>query len=52
MTATSLEGVLVGHHYSGCAFVYGSLSFMDKLTCGIALVAIEAVNGEGEDFGR
>ena len=46
VTATSLEGVLVGHNYSGCAFVYGSLSFMDKLACGLALVIIEAVNGE------
>ncbi|CAI6002194.1 unnamed protein product [Closterium sp. NIES-64] len=44
VTATSLEGVLVGQHVSVCAFVYGSLSFLDKFTCGIALVAIQAFN--------
>eukprot|EP00850_Spirogloea_muscicola_P002306 SM000008S22395 [mRNA] locus=s8:1404652:1408343:- [translate_table: standard] len=44
VTATSMEGLLVGQQLSGCAFVYGSLSFMDKLTCGFALFAIEACN--------
>eukprot|EP00850_Spirogloea_muscicola_P005327 SM000024S07789 [mRNA] locus=s24:576091:586404:+ [translate_table: standard] len=50
VTATSMEGLLVGQQLSGCAFVYGSLSFMDKLTCGFALFAIEACNdGRRED---
>lgn len=44
VTATSMEGALVGQNLSGCAFVYGSLSFLDKLTCGIALYSIEAAN--------
>ncbi|CAI7822343.1 unnamed protein product [Closterium sp. NIES-54] len=51
VTATSLEGVLVGQHVSVCAFVYGSLSFLDKFTCGIALVAIQAFNSKEEFCG-
>ncbi|CAI5468942.1 unnamed protein product [Closterium sp. Yama58-4] len=51
VTATSLEGVLVGQHVSVCAFVYGSLSFLDKFTCGIALVAIQAFNTKEEYCG-
>ncbi|BFI34273.1 major facilitator superfamily domain-containing protein 12 [Marchantia polymorpha subsp. ruderalis] len=46
VTATSMQGVLVGHDLSGVAFVYGSLSFLDKLTCGIALYLIEGLNDE------
>ncbi|XP_024525694.1 major facilitator superfamily domain-containing protein 12 [Selaginella moellendorffii] len=45
VTATSMEGLLVGHSLSGCAFVYGSLSLCDKLACGFALYAIEALHG-------
>ncbi|GJP43464.1 hypothetical protein CLOM_g2923 [Closterium sp. NIES-68] len=52
VTATSLEGVLVGQHVSVCAFVYGSLSFLDKFTCGIALVAIQAYNTKEEFCGH
>ncbi|KAL2632406.1 hypothetical protein R1flu_017092 [Riccia fluitans] len=44
VTATSMQGVLVGQDLSGVAFVYGSLSFMDKLTCGVALYLIEGLN--------
>ncbi|KAH8934649.1 hypothetical protein BDL97_18G095700 [Sphagnum fallax] len=44
VTATSMEGVLVSKNLSGCGFVYGSLSFLDKLACGIALYAIEGMN--------
>lgn len=45
VTATSMEGLLVSKNLSGCGFVYGSLSFMDKLACGIALYLIEGMNG-------
>lgn len=45
VTATSMEGVLVSKNLSGCGFVYGSLSFLDKLACGIALYSIEGMNG-------
>lgn len=44
VTAVSMEGILVGLDLSGCAFVYGSLSLLDKCLCGIALYAIEALN--------
>jgi len=27
----------VGHRIDGCAFVYGSLSFLDKVTSGVCL---------------
>lgn len=36
----------MGHRIDGCAFVYGSLSFLDKVTSGVCLFAIEAFNGE------
>lgn len=30
---------------NGCAFVYGSLSFLDKISCGIALFVLESYEG-------
>ncbi|KAJ4769549.1 Major facilitator superfamily protein [Rhynchospora pubera] len=42
VTAISMESILVGEDLNGCAFVYGSLSFADKLSCGIALYALES----------
>ncbi|KAJ3674596.1 hypothetical protein LUZ60_005212 [Juncus effusus] len=42
VTAISMESILVGEDLNGCAFVYGSLSFVDKLSCGIALYALES----------
>ncbi|KAI5058941.1 hypothetical protein GOP47_0025260 [Adiantum capillus-veneris] len=44
VTAVSMEGILVGLDLSGCAFVYASLSFLDKFACGAALYVIEALN--------
>ncbi|MCO5578404.1 hypothetical protein L7F22_032245 [Adiantum nelumboides] len=44
VTAVSMEGILVGLDLSGCAFVYASLSFLDKFSCGAALYVIEALN--------
>eukprot|EP00250_Pteridium_aquilinum_P033866 c6521_g1_i1 orf=397-2019(+) len=44
VTAVSMEGILVGLDLSGCAFVYASLSFLDKFSCGVALYMIEALN--------
>ncbi|KAG0612252.1 hypothetical protein M758_6G013500 [Ceratodon purpureus] len=44
VTATSMEGLLVSTNLSGCGFVYGSLSFLDKLACGVALYWIEGMN--------
>ncbi|XP_028097045.1 major facilitator superfamily domain-containing protein 12-like [Camellia sinensis] len=42
VTAISMQGVLVGEDLNGCAFVYGSLSFMDKISCGVALYILES----------
>lgn len=50
VTAVSMEGILVGLDLSGCAFVYASLSFLDKFSCGVALYIIESLNsGDGRD---
>jgi hypothetical protein len=40
-----MEGVLVGEDINGCAFVYGSLSFADKIACGLALYMLESYQG-------
>ncbi|ONM24696.1 Major facilitator superfamily protein [Zea mays] len=45
VTSISMEGVLVGEDLNGCAFVYGSLSFVDKVSCGIALYVLESYQG-------
>lgn len=37
---------MVGEDLNGCAFVYGSLSFLDKISCGIALFALESYEGK------
>lgn len=38
----SMQNVLIGHDLNGCAFVCGSLSFLDKLSCGIALYILQS----------
>ncbi|KAJ4843550.1 hypothetical protein Tsubulata_007968 [Turnera subulata] len=42
VTGVSMQSVLVGLDLNGCAFVYGSLSFLDKISCGIALFALQS----------
>lgn len=42
VTGTGMQSVLVGQDLNGCAFVYGSLSFMDKMSCGIVLYFLES----------
>ncbi|XP_071698048.1 uncharacterized protein [Rutidosis leptorrhynchoides] len=42
VTGVSMQSYLVGEDVKGCAFVYGSLSFLDKVTCGFALWALES----------
>ncbi|XAR54297.1 hypothetical protein NMG60_11029359 [Bertholletia excelsa] len=42
VTAVSMQSVLVGQDLNGCAFVYGSLSFLDKTSCGLALFILES----------
>eukprot|EP00262_Sarcandra_glabra_P014041 TRINITY_DN4014_c0_g1_i1.p1 TRINITY_DN4014_c0_g1~~TRINITY_DN4014_c0_g1_i1.p1 ORF type:complete len:460 (+),score=57.93 TRINITY_DN4014_c0_g1_i1:144-1523(+) len=45
VTGVSMESVLVGEDLNGCAFVYGSLSFVDKISCGLALYVLEFYQG-------
>lgn len=42
VTTIGLESALVGEDLNGCAFVYGSLSFLDKMSCGVALFVLES----------
>ncbi|KAK8961726.1 hypothetical protein KSP40_PGU015043 [Platanthera guangdongensis] len=45
VTGISMQSMLVGKDLNGCGFVYGSLSFLDKLSCGLALYALESDQG-------
>ncbi|XP_076908209.1 uncharacterized protein LOC143564967 [Bidens hawaiensis] len=42
VTGVSMQSYLVGEDVNGCAFVYGSLSFLDKVSCGLALWVLES----------
>ncbi|KAF2319329.1 hypothetical protein GH714_014835 [Hevea brasiliensis] len=42
VTGISMQSVLVGSDLNGCAFVCGSLSFVDKISCGLALYALQS----------
>ncbi|GAB4848974.1 hypothetical protein Ancab_003787 [Ancistrocladus abbreviatus] len=42
VTGVSMQSFLVGEDLNGCAFVYGSLSFLDKMSCGFALYYLES----------
>ncbi|XP_010243432.2 PREDICTED: major facilitator superfamily domain-containing protein 12-like [Nelumbo nucifera] len=42
VTGVSMQSFLVGEDLNGCAFVYGSLSFLDKISCGLALYVLES----------
>ncbi|KAL1535893.1 major facilitator superfamily domain-containing protein 12-like [Salvia divinorum] len=42
VSGMSMQSFLVGGDLNGCAFVYGSLSFLDKIICGIALTVLES----------
>lgn len=52
VTTIGLEGALVGEDLNGCAFVYGSLSFLDKISCGIALFALESYEDTMVSYGE
>lgn len=41
-----MQSVLVGTDLNGCAFVCGSLSFLDKISCGLALYFLESFQSE------
>ncbi|KAL5647714.1 hypothetical protein ACJX0J_042069, partial [Zea mays] len=40
-----LESTLVGKDLNDCAFIYGFLSFLDKISCGIILFVLELYEG-------
>ncbi|KAL2895426.1 Major facilitator superfamily domain-containing protein 12 [Bienertia sinuspersici] len=42
VTGVGMQSALVGQDLNGCAFVYGSLSFMDKMSCGVVLYLLES----------
>ncbi|XP_057981881.1 uncharacterized protein LOC131167094 isoform X2 [Malania oleifera] len=42
VTGVGMQSFLVGEDLNGCAFVYGSLSFLDKISCGLALYILES----------
>lgn len=47
VTGVSMQSFLVGKDVNGSAFVYGSLSFLDKMSCGLALYIIESYQKSG-----
>lgn len=47
VSALSMEAKLVGHHTCSGAFVYGAMSFLDKLSNGIVVFAINSFGSEG-----
>ncbi|ONK59577.1 uncharacterized protein A4U43_C08F7890 [Asparagus officinalis] len=51
VTVVGMESSLVGEDLNGCAFVYGSLSFLDKFSCGIALYALESYQDSSDITG-
>ncbi|KAK2988068.1 hypothetical protein RJ640_002009 [Escallonia rubra] len=50
VTGISMQSVLVGEDLNGCAFVYGSLSFLDKMSCGLALCILESYQKSPSSF--
>ncbi|KAJ4711717.1 Major facilitator superfamily domain-containing protein 12 [Melia azedarach] len=42
VTGISMQNVLIGEDLNGCAFVCGSLSFLDKMSCGLALYVLQS----------
>lgn len=42
VTGVSMQNFLIGENLNGCAFVVGSLSFLDKMSCGIALYILQS----------
>ncbi|EOY17373.1 Major facilitator superfamily protein isoform 4 [Theobroma cacao] len=42
VTAVSMQSIVIGEDLNGCAFVCGSLSFLDKISCGLALFVLQS----------
>ncbi|KAL3537276.1 hypothetical protein ACH5RR_000642 [Cinchona calisaya] len=50
VTGVSMQSFLVGEDVHGCAFVYGSLSFLDKISCGLALCILESYQNSAREL--
>lgn len=42
VTGVSMQSVLIDTDLNGCAFVCGSFSFLDKISCGLALFVLQS----------
>ncbi|XP_042027298.1 major facilitator superfamily domain-containing protein 12-like [Salvia splendens] len=49
VSGMSMQSFLVSGDLNECAFVYGSLSFLDKIICGIALTVLESYQSSTPD---
>ena len=47
-----MQSILVGSDLKGCAFVYGSLSFLDKVSCGLAVFALQSFQSKSSPIAR
>ena len=45
-----MQNFLIGEDLNGCAFVCGSLSFMDKMSCGLAVYVLQSYQSKLVDF--
>ena len=43
ITSLSITADLIGNNVENGAFVYGSMSFCDKLSCGLTIVLIDSL---------
>lgn len=50
VAGVSMQSILVGEDLNGCAFVYGSLSFLDKMSCGLALWILQSYQKSTDTF--
>ncbi|MBA0736183.1 hypothetical protein Gogos_009755 [Gossypium gossypioides] len=46
VAAVSMQNVLIGQDLNGCAFVCGSLSFLDKISCGLTLFVLQSFHSK------
>ncbi|KAG2671496.1 hypothetical protein I3760_13G000400 [Carya illinoinensis] len=50
VTGVSMQSVLIGENLGGCAFVCGSLSFLDKISCGLALYVLQSLQSSSPEL--
>ncbi|KAM5552579.1 major facilitator superfamily domain-containing protein 12 [Rosa sericea] len=46
VTGVSMQSVLIDTDLNGCAFVCGSFSFLDKISCGLALFVLQSYQSD------